>query len=127
MNRRWRALLAAGLMLLFAGGAAAQTPARTDAEAEARHELGRKVYNFRCYFCHGYSGDARTLAATYLSPPPRDFTTAAGLAEPAVLDALRHGRSGTAMKSFSGILDEAEMATVAASGCSGVLEEEYRG
>lgn len=117
MNRRWRALLAAGMMLLLcAGGVAAQTSrtsASADADAEARHELGRKVYNFRCYFCHGYSGDARTLAATYLSPPPRDFT-AAGLTEPTVLDALHHGRSGTAMKSFTGILDEAEMAAVAA-------------
>ena len=37
-------------------------------------EAGRSVYNFRCYFCHGYSGDARTLAAEFLSPPPRDFT-----------------------------------------------------
>ena len=113
MNR-WRARLAAGLLLLCAGGAAAQTPERTDADAETRHELGRKVYNFRCYFCHGYSGDAKTLAATYLSTPPRDFTTARQLTEPAVLDALRHGRSGTAMQSFSAILDEAEMAAVAA-------------
>ncbi len=114
MNQRWRALLAAGLMLLCAGGAAADTPAPADADAEARHELGRKVYNVRCYFCHGYSGDARTLAATYLSPPPRDFTAATGLSVAAVRDALRHGRSGTAMKSFSGILGEAEMAAVAA-------------
>lgn len=117
MNRS-RALLAAGLMLLLCtGGAAAQTSqtsASTDADAEARHELGRKVYNVRCYFCHGYSGDARTLAATYLSPPPRDFTAATGLNVAAVLDALRHGRSGTAMKSFTGILGEAEMAAVAA-------------
>ena len=28
----------------------------------AENEHGRAVYNFRCYFCHGYSGNARTLA-----------------------------------------------------------------
>jgi cytochrome c oxidase cbb3-type subunit 3 len=106
---RIRALLAGWLLLLCAG-----THASTDSADEARHELGRKVYNFRCYFCHGYSGDAKTLAATYLSPPPRDFTAAAGLTEQRILDALRQGRSGTAMKSFNGILDEAEMAAVAA-------------
>src|SRR3972149_1718982 len=40
----------------------------------AQVELGRRIYNFRCYYCHGYSGDARTLAATLLTPKPADFT-----------------------------------------------------
>ena len=39
------------------------------AAASDSHETGRAIYNFRCYFCHGYSGDAQTLAARYLSPP----------------------------------------------------------
>ena len=43
-----------------------------------RHERGRAIYNFRCYFCHGYSGDARTLAATYLQS--RGITHLAGFA-----------------------------------------------
>lgn len=77
-------------------------------------EAGRKVYNFRCYFCHGYSGDAKTLAATYLEPRPRDFTQGPPLEADAILATLRHGREGTAMKSFAGILDEAEMRAVAA-------------
>ena len=77
-------------------------------------DLGRKVYNFRCYFCHGYSGDAKTLAASYLTPPPRDFTRGATLTRPAIHDAVEQGRGGTAMKAFRGILNEAEMAAVAA-------------
>lgn len=77
-------------------------------------EAGRAVYNFRCYFCHGYSGDAKTLAATYLEPRPRDFTQGPPLAAEAILAAVRHGREGTAMKSFAGILDEREMRAVAA-------------
>lgn len=86
------------------------------ANDEAQHELGRKVYNFRCYFCHGYSGDAKTLATTYLTPPPRDFTqaTPATLPPQAVLHAVQHGRPGTAMKSFAGIISPAEMRAVTA-------------
>jgi len=82
----------------------------------ASHELGRKVYNFRCYFCHGYSGDARTLAASYLTPAPRDFrqADAASLPLGRIAAAVRDGRAGTAMKSFSGILSESEIAAVAA-------------
>ncbi len=78
------------------------------------HERGRKVYNFRCYFCHGYSGDAKTLATTYLNPPPRDFTAAPALDAARVAKTVRDGRDGTAMKSFRGILDESEIAAVAA-------------
>jgi cytochrome c oxidase cbb3-type subunit 3 len=81
----------------------------------AAFERGRKIYNFRCYFCHGYSGNARTLATSYLAPPPRDFTAATPeqLPEAAIAHALRVGRPGTAMKSFAGILDESEIAAVA--------------
>lgn len=84
------------------------------AASEQTLDLGRKVYNFRCYFCHGYSGDARTLAATYLSPKPRDFknTPASLLPREAMLSAVRDGRPGTAMKGFDGILTPLEMAAV---------------
>lgn len=84
--------------------------------ADALLAKGREVYNYRCYFCHGYSGDARTLAATYLSPAPANFRAARPeqLDSAKVLDALKHGRPGTAMKTFNGILSEAEMKAVAA-------------
>ena len=83
-------------------------------DAADRHEAGRSIYNFRCYFCHGYSGDARTLAATYLSPPPRDFTrsTPDALTREAMLRAVTDGRAGTAMKGFAGILRPEEIAEV---------------
>lgn len=99
------ALLFAAALLLAGCGA------RDEA---ARVEAGRAVYNFRCYFCHGYSGDAKTLAASYLDPKPRDFTQGPPLPAEAIVAALRHGRAGTAMKSFAGILDEHEMRAVAA-------------
>lgn len=75
---------------------------------------GREVYNFRCYFCHGYSGDARTLAAQMLDPKPRDFTTATRLELPRerMRDAVRNGRRGTAMKPFMNVLSTIEIDAV---------------
>lgn len=100
---------------LFCWLALLAAPAAADSEAQ-RHEDGRRIYNYRCYFCHGYSGDARTLAATYLTPPPADFTRAdaARLTPQAIVGVLEAGRPGTAMKSFRGILGQEEMISVAA-------------
>lgn len=85
-----------------------------DAQAQ-RHEEGRSLYNYRCYFCHGYSGNAHTLAATYLTPQPTDFTRAdpLHLTPQYVVAVLEEGRSGTAMKSFHGILGKEDMTRVA--------------
>jgi len=90
------------------GPGAALPPATT-------HERGRKIYNFRCYYCHGYSGDGRTLAATYLTPPPRDFTRAdqPDLGREAMVGAIAGGRAGTAMQSFASVLSPAEIGIVA--------------
>ena len=74
-------------------------------------EWGRDIYNTRCYFCHGYSGDAKTVAASYLTPPPRDFTRAS-ITREHMLDAVAHGRPGTGMMPFSGILSSEEIAAV---------------
>lgn len=77
-------------------------------------DTGRAVYDYYCYQCHGYAGDGRTLAASYLDPPPRDFTRA----DPEVLDparmrkAVREGRPGTAMVAFGPVLGEARVAAV---------------
>lgn len=84
-------------------------------EPSALHERGRAIYNGRCYFCHGYSGDAKTLASTFLEPRPRDFQSASDeqLPPTRIAEAVREGRAGTAMKSFRGILNEAQMRAVA--------------
>ncbi|MEY2687564.1 MAG: hypothetical protein RL375_1762 [Pseudomonadota bacterium] len=95
--------------------AAASPPATPalDVAGQARHERGRQVYNARCYFCHGYSGDARTQAAAMLQPPPRDFTQAPGLDAARIRQTLQQGRPGTAMASFAGLLDAQELDAVA--------------
>lgn len=81
---------------------------------DARYARGQKIYNERCYFCHGYGGDANTLAASYLNPRPRAFTESdpAKLTREKMIEAVMHGRSGTAMKSFDQILTAEEVAAV---------------
>lgn len=98
-----------GLALVLAG-CQPQPPAQVDPLA-----LGRKVWNGSCYFCHGYSGDARTVAAGYLDPKPMDFTSEAAtrLAREDVVRAVRDGRPGTAMQGFAGRLSAAEIDAVA--------------
>jgi cytochrome c oxidase cbb3-type subunit 3 len=68
-------------------------------------ELGRKIYNFRCYYCHGYSGNARTLAATFLTPKPVDFTSISpnNLSRERMMQSIQTGRPGTAMMSFASV------------------------
>lgn len=67
-----------------------------------------------CYFCHGYSGNADTVASTYLNPIPRDFTTADSslLTIDIMLAAVANGKPGTAMMGFSSKLTDAEMNAV---------------
>jgi len=113
-------------LVVFAGGyddalsalepgaaAAAATIPVAAAPASSTAELGRQVYNYRCYFCHGYSGDAKTLATSYLNPRPRDFTQSQ-LTMAQIERAVREGRAGTAMKSFVGVIPDREIRAVSA-------------
>lgn len=81
----------------------------------ANHELGRRIYNFRCYYCHGYSGDARTLAATFLDPKPLNFTQTSPdkLDRDRMLKSIYSGRPNTAMQGFANTLKPDEIAAVA--------------
>lgn len=91
---------------------------KTDKQSKVnldRHEQGRAIYNFRCYFCHGYSGDAQTLAASYLDPKPRNFqeTSLKDLSRERMLASITAGRTDTAMKSFGNTLTREEIELVA--------------
>lgn len=87
---------------------------QTNLAINPEHETGRSIYNFYCYFCHGYSGNAQTLAASYLNPKPRNFTIAdpAKLSRERMIDAVTNGRPTTAMKSFNHTLTKADIEAV---------------
>ncbi len=86
-----------------------------DGSNSDRHERGRRIYNFRCYFCHGYSGDARTLASSYIMPKPRNFVTTSpdDLPRERMVRAITSGVGETAMKGFGTILSQDEIEEVA--------------
>src|SRR4030067_3308608 len=75
------------------GSPHSQVVSKSGAEAAGNLELGRRIYNFRCYYCHGYSGNARTLAATLLDPQPLDFTGASpdSLGRERMMQSIRTG------------------------------------
>jgi len=98
---------AAGAFALLLCAAAPLVPAAPESPQDA----GRGIYNRHCYCCHGYSGDARTVAGSMLDPRPRDFTAGA-LDRERMLEAVRSGRPGTAMQPFAGILGEPQIAAV---------------
>jgi cytochrome c oxidase cbb3-type subunit 3 len=76
---------------------------------------GEAVYRFYCYQCHGYAGDAQTLASASLEPPPRDFTSVKADEFPIerIVETVLIGREGTGMVSFASVLDEADARAVA--------------
>jgi cytochrome c oxidase cbb3-type subunit 3 len=78
-------------------------------------DTGEKIYRYYCYQCHGYAGDARTLASRSLSPPPRDFTRVTSDDYPLqrIVTAVLEGREGTAMVAFGSVLTDAEADAVA--------------
>jgi len=82
--------------------------------SDRSNDSGRKVYDFYCYQCHGYAGDARTLASTYLTPRPRNFSVSDPdvLSRERMIDAVTHGRPGTAMVSFTSVMSEDEIDAV---------------
>ena len=79
--------------------------------AAQQYQAGRTLYQFYCYQCHGYAGNARTLASTFLDPPPRDFRSAdpEQLSQDAMVNAITHGKPGTAMVSFANRLSPSDI------------------
>jgi cytochrome c oxidase cbb3-type subunit III len=94
--------------------AQSQTGAAGIASTAEVLKQGRRIYNFRCYYCHGYSGNARTLAATFLDPKPVDFTSISpnSLNRERMITSITNGRAGTAMMSFANVLKPEEIAAV---------------
>ena len=77
-------------------------------------EKGKLSYDFYCYQCHGYAGDAQTLASTYLDPKPRNFAHSSPqqLDFKKMVSAVTFGREATAMVSFSSVLSKDDIDNV---------------
>jgi cytochrome c oxidase cbb3-type subunit 3 len=111
---RIRNILLAAALLAQAQSAMAESA--TDGEAIYRYYCdGEAIYRYYCYQCHGYAGDAQTLASASLSPPPRDFTSVTAKEFPIerIVQTVLNGREGTGMVSFASVLDEDDARAVA--------------
>ncbi len=75
---------------------------------------GKRIYEYRCYFCHGYAGDAKTLASSFIDPPARAFTGAdsSRWRKQQMITAVQQGRKNTAMQPFVRILSAQEIEAV---------------
>lgn len=92
----------------------ANVEASSNTKLAEKYKSGREVYNYRCYYCHGYSGDAKTLATRFVTPKPLDFTTLIKdqLTASRMSLSITNGREGTAMPAFGNTLSESEISDV---------------
>jgi mono/diheme cytochrome c family protein len=96
--------------------AATATPGRA-AEAPAPDDHGRSVYAVRCAPCHGDGGAGDGPAAAALEPKPRNFRDPAfwsGRSPVQLKLVVEHGRPGTMMAPFQGVLSDEEIDAVVA-------------
>lgn len=97
-------LLLAIVMLMAANAALAGSDSLPDA-----------LYRDHCAVCHGENGDGNTHVRRGLHPPPRDFTTqeaVADLGRERMIEAVREGRTATAMVAWKSRLSDSEIEAV---------------
>jgi mono/diheme cytochrome c family protein len=85
------------------------------ADGGAGENVGKRVYTERCAPCHGDDGRGDGPAAAALEPRPRNLRDPAfwqGRSPAALGDVVRHGKPGTMMQPFEGVLSDAEIAAV---------------
>ncbi|VAX01441.1 Cytochrome c oxidase (cbb3-type) subunit CcoO [hydrothermal vent metagenome] len=109
-----RALWSMALMILCVIFFLIPITAQAQSSNAQYHEQGRAIYNYRCYFCHGYSGDAKTLTSSYVYPAPLNFKqiNLKKLSRQKMLNAVTHGKVNTAMTAFSRVLNANEIRAV---------------
>ena len=77
--------------------------------------VGERIYARYCINCHGEKGDGHTALGRALIPRPRDFTNAkemARLGPKEMAQATAHGRPGTAMAPWNGVLNPEDIRRV---------------
>lgn len=84
-------------------------------EQQLSLEVGKRIYNKECAFCHGLTGEADTDAARVLTPRPRRFADPVEMArvdDGRLYAAIKLGRPGTAMASWGSLMTPVEIIDV---------------
>jgi len=117
MLNRIKSLKVTGRILFLAAFALlASSPAFA---APGNVENGAKLYEKKCWWCHGKEGEADGPGADFMIPPPRDFSMGmykyktSGPKEDVVrdediFDMISNGMPGTSMPSWKEVLSEQE-------------------
>ncbi len=95
------------------------TGSATSAQAAAGNaDNGKKIYNKRCWWCHGEEGEGDGPAGDFVNPPPRSFADAMFKYTTTKLDnmptdenlfrMISDGMPGTSMPGWSDVLKENE-------------------
>ncbi len=102
--------LCPALVVLCVAGMTMAAPSKGSPEA------GRKIYLESCQSCHGPTGKGDSDVAAHLTPPPSNLTTKATQVktDTELRTIILKGRPGTAMASFDGAFDDAQLADVIA-------------
>jgi mono/diheme cytochrome c family protein len=83
--------------------------------AEPGKPTGQRVYTERCAPCHGDDGRGDGPAAAALEPRPRNLREPAfweGQSAARLRDVVQHGKPGTMMQPFQGVLSDGEIDAV---------------
>jgi len=83
----------------------------------SQQQLGEKIFQANCAFCHGATGTGRNWIGSFLQPPPRDLTDAeamAGMNHQRLTTVITNGLSDTTMPAWGGVLTPGEIDAVAA-------------
>ncbi|MDP3091385.1 MAG: cytochrome c [Nitrospira sp.] len=79
-------------------------------------DAGKKIYLESCQSCHGPTGKGDSDMAAYLTPPPANLAAKATQAktDAQLRKVILEGRPGTAMSSYDGAFEEAQLADLLA-------------
>lgn len=99
------------LSLLLAGIVPGLAQLTAAAPPKGSPEAGKKIYLESCQNCHGPTGRGDSDMAAYLTPPPAYLTAKAtqSKTDAELRKIILEGRSGTAMSSYDGAFDEAQL------------------
>ena len=77
---------------------------------------GQQFFQSNCAQCHGRDGKGQGVRASFIKPPPRNFTSEVSrrsLNRPALFRAISQGKRGTEMPAWGQVLDSQNIANVA--------------